>query len=415
MIANERAVSIQRDGLFLFRKHFIDVFAAEEVAKREIKEGKLKLLHLSDLHLGIQLLGQPLLERQRHFCDFLIQTIEDYKIDGVMICGDVFDRSVSNAETIGVYDDLMTRICIEHRTPVYLIAGNHDGAERLSSCNELLERAGLHIRGRLDRPIRPVIWQERETKTELYMLPFFNTEEVRFLYPEAKINNFDDAVGVVLDDLRSRMEPGCVRILMAHLFVRGGVTAESDRAAMIGGVAEVDLSRFKGFDYVALGHLHKPQQFENVCYAGSPLPYSFSEAGQEKSFSIFDTQTRKIVRIPIEADYRLKVLRGELGLILAEAQKNPDLDSFIKIEITDRPVSQSVYDAFRECYPRMLMLTSSFREQGESEISYRDIEKLSPVEMLEEYMETVLGRMPTEQEKSWFLQAMQVADREENQ
>ena len=263
-------------------------------------------------------MGKSLLEHQRFLIDELSRVVSQQEVSAVLLSGDIFDRSVVAAEVIELYNELMTALCMKLGVKVFLIAGNHDGAERLASCSALLEKAGLFVAGRLKDGVRHVRLEQAGEAVNFYLLPYFNADEVRSLTGQ-EAADMDAALRLALEKLAPQPVPGERNILLAHLFVRGGVTAESDRSAVIGGAAVVGADSFAGFDYVALGHLHKPQCVaENARYSGTPLPYSFSEAGQQKRFFAAGYGGYVCAGNPVQPPY---VLREEKGTLAALKKK----------------------------------------------------------------------------------------------
>ncbi|MEA5003325.1 MAG: exonuclease SbcCD subunit D, partial [Christensenella sp.] len=233
----------------------------------------MRFLHTSDWHLGFALNNMPMIAEQKHFTEQILAIARSEQVDAVIVAGDVFDHAVSNPDAIGIYNDTMTKLCIESRISVVICAGNHDGAARLSSCADLLSKAGLHIAGSVKNGIPSILIGD----TMIHILPFFSIEEARYLYPDEEIKNYDMAMRTLLKYLPVYEGRN---ILAAHCFVSSAEVSESDRSAMVGGANMVSADAFAGFDYVALGHLHKPQDIGgNIRYSGSPMKLSFSEAG----------------------------------------------------------------------------------------------------------------------------------------
>lgn len=197
-------------------------------------------LHTSDWHLGATGGERELLEDQRFFIDEICRVVRERRVDAVLLAGDVYDRAVASASAIGLYDDAMDRLCRELGVPVLVIAGNHDGPERLASCGSLLDRAGLHVLGAAQREPKVVSFPE----AEVFLLPWITEEKVKSLYPEEreKIQSLPDAYRVALDRMRERFTPGKKHIVLAHAFITDAETSTSDRAAVIGTAAQVPAS-----------------------------------------------------------------------------------------------------------------------------------------------------------------------------
>lgn len=356
----------------------------------------MRILHTSDWHLGIQLHGVSLLEEQRNAALFLAETVGKEKIEAVVIAGDIFDHAVPPPDAVRLYSHMMRTLCIDLRVPVLLCAGNHDGAARLSVCAPLLRDAGLFVAGSLSDGVEPVVLGD----TAFFLLPYFNAEEARYLYPDREIRGAADAMAVVCEDLRAQRAAGKCNILVAHCFAAGGETGESDRAAVLGSAGRVPLAAFAGFDYVALGHLHRAQQL--ACgdtilrYSGTPYPYSFGEAGQEKSFTLLDTQTMELSTIPVPPSRPLRILRGEQAALLENAPWDKAREDYLKIELTDSPPHLWLMAAFREYYPNLLEF-QGLRQSGEGQgITVQELEELRPLDLVTKFCEEVGGYTPDE-------------------
>ena len=363
----------------------------------------MRILHTSDWHLGIALHGVPLLEDQREMVARLIETVRAEKIDAVVAAGDLFDHAVARPETIGLYNDAMVALCRDCRVPVLVIAGNHDGAARLASCSVLLREAGLYVSGRLTDPVEPVVIGS----AAFFLLPYFNTEEARYLYPPEQIRGYSDAMAAVTKRMRDRFLPGRCNILAAHCFACGAEVSESDRAAAVGGASQVDPSVFEGFDYVALGHLHRAQQFGAARYSGSPLAYSFSEAGQEKSFTIFDTDDGSVREIPVAPRRMLRVLSGEFDRVYEAAQLDERREDYLKIELTDCYAGLEKLELFREIYPNLLLLTgrAAQMEENAGSLTVEELSHMGPRELVTRFCTEVAGEAPDEEQLAWFDEA----------
>ncbi|WP_066648546.1 exonuclease SbcCD subunit D [Christensenella timonensis] len=364
----------------------------------------MRFLHTSDWHLGFSLSNMPMIEEQKHFAGQILDIARRKKVDAVVIAGDMFDHAVSNPDAIGVYNDTMTRLCMKSGVPVIICAGNHDGAARLSSCADLLGKAGLHIAGSIKNGI-PSITLEDAT---IHILPFFSIEEARYLYPDEEIRNYDMAMRAII----KRLPLGKGRnILAAHCFVSSAEVSESDRSAMVGGANMVGADAFGVFDYVALGHLHKPQDIgENIRYCGSPMKLSFSEAEQEKSVTIVDTSdmSRELVSLSMVND--LRVLKGSYREILERAGRDGKSSDYIKIELADEYAHMELRNTLSEYYPNLLSLAGKEFEGGkESDLSVEQVASLSPLEiMMKFYEEYSGGQQPSEKQVEWFLKALSV-------
>ena len=314
----------------------------------------MKLLHTSDWHLGALDGDRSLLVDQKFFIDGICDIATERSVDAVIIAGDVYDRSVSSAEAIKLYDYAMTRLCNELKKQVIIVAGNHDSAERLSSCHELLSAAGLHISGSLEREISKV----SIGNADIYSLPWITEEKVKSVFPEHKedIASLEDAYNVVTTHIKGGFVKGKKNIIVSHAFITDSETSTSDRAAVIGFATQVSASVFDGFDYVALGHIHKPQNVSgNVRYSGTPMPYSFGkEETQEKSITVIDTDDMSMEIAPLTLLHVRKTLSGTLDELLEFDCDEETRKGYLRLQVTDQYVGIETLSELRRIYPNLL-------------------------------------------------------------
>lgn len=314
----------------------------------------MKILHTSDWHLGASFRGNSFAEDQVFFINEIKDIIVKENIDAMIIAGDVFDRSIASEEAIKIYDEAMSSICGDMDIPVLILAGNHDGASRLSSCNRLLKKSGLFIAGSLQK--EPFVWEK--DNVSVYLLPWISTEKVRAVFPEKaeKINNLEDAYKCVCDSVKANFKPGNKNILAAHSFISNADLSESDRAAIVGSAACVSVGVFEGFDYVALGHIHKPQDItDKVRYSGTPWVMSFGkEEKQIKSVTVFDTETCTKTEIPIKSLRKRITLHDTWEEIVSGKYTAEERDAYIRAEITDRVLTIDIMSKLSELFPNFL-------------------------------------------------------------
>lgn len=324
-------------------------------------------LHTSDWHLGATEGERELREDQYFFIDEICRIIEERQVDAVLLAGDVYDRSVGSASAIRLYNYAMERICRDLKKTVLTIAGNHDSADRLSSCGSLLEKAGLYISGAAEREARVVTFDD----AEVFLLPWVTEEKVRSLYPEERINDLTGAYQVLTDHMRERFSPDKKHIVVSHAFITNAETSTSDRAAEIGFATQVSASVFDGFDYVALGHIHKPQNVNgHIRYSGTPMPYSFGkEESQEKSVTLLDTETMTQEIVPLPLLHQRRTLTGTYEELL-----NPDCPEevrtgYVRLNVTDTALGLELLSRLRQVYPHPLVVSGKAYEGDGTSIS----------------------------------------------
>lgn len=336
----------------------------------------MRLLHLSDLHLGKRLKEFSLLEDQ----DCILHRIRDIavhrQVDGMIIAGDVYDRQVPPAAAVSLFDRFLTEVT-GAGIAVYIIAGNHDSPERLSFGSRLMEGQGVHIAPVFQGKISPVRVEDEYGAVNLYLLPFVKPAHVRNYYPDREIADYTDAVRTVVGDME--IDEGERNILVAHQFAAGGSRCESEEIS-VGGLDQVDISCMKRFDYVALGHLHGPQRLpgaDNIRYSGSPLKYSFSEISHKKSVVLLELAEKgelSISQIPLLPEHDLLMVEGPYEqLVSLDYYKGLDRQSYVHATLTDEEEVAEAFLRLRAVYPRICSLsyrnrrTVSAAEQEETQ------------------------------------------------
>lgn len=367
----------------------------------------VKILHISDLHLGISLNEQSLHDDQAKMVEILVKIAVDNEVDTVIIAGDIFDRAISPPKALTLYDELVTQLIVVNKIPTIICAGNHDAPERLSLYKKMLSESDLFIEGKLQRDVRAINLND----CSFYLLPHFNLDTVISLFPEEEFESFSQAYKFVCDKIRSEMDKKQVNIIVAHCYVQGGILSESDRSAKLGGSQIVPAEVFDEFDYVALGHLHAPHNITpRIRYCGTPLKYSFGEKNSNKSATIFNSETKEIITVPILAERDLRELQGSYVELLSIAEKDKKRDDYIKIVMTDRFPTGDIYAIFKDIYPNLLRFEgmTSKSELTTSTLTANEIVKLTPQELLKDYYsnktETELGIF----ELDWFEKALKI-------
>ena len=371
----------------------------------------MRILHTSDWHLGMSVGTGTLAGDQRFFLEQLYSIIEEEQADILLLAGDVYDSSVSNAEAISVYNEATTRICADMGKKMVVIAGNHDGAERLAACSELLKGAGLYVSGRLTREITPIL----AGNTAIYPLPFFNREEVIALFPEksTEITSQEKAMKVVCDHIREEMDPSRFNIVVAHALIVSAELSESDRSARVGQASAVSKDVFEGFDYVALGHIHKPQMIdEHICYSGSPVKYSFgNEEGQQKGVVLIDTESSEIRTIPIQMLHDRKTVRGTYEEIIEREDLSED---YLRLYVSDRYAGLELLSVLQQKFPYLLELYGKALEEGDGQtaLTVGELQSLDEVDIMMRFCGENGGALPNEEQLSLFKEVLEWCEKE---
>ena len=378
----------------------------------------MKLLHTSDLHIGISLFGEDMLPFQERLGVILSECVISCDADCIVIAGDVYDSAVVTGEAVKCWDRLCSRLAGIKKenslltVPVIVISGNHDSAPRLSVCSELLEQCGLHIRGSFRDFERPIAVGD----TDIYCIPYFNLSEARELFSDSRISSYTDAFEEMTSRIRASWDPQRKHIIAAHCFVTGAGISESERASKgavisAGGAQMVSADVFREFDYAALGHLHRPQTIkcsaDDKCivrYSGTPMPYSFSEVGQAKSVTVYDTVSRCAEEIMLPELISLETVRGSYEEVMAAEVPEK---SYIRVILTDRTTAAGLYENLRERFPNMLRLECAAMRtaDGEEKENGEEITAMSAAELAERYMHEMFGQELTAEHLKWLDEA----------
>ncbi|MQA33301.1 exonuclease SbcCD subunit D [Modestobacter roseus] len=300
----------------------------------------MRLLHTSDWHIGRSLHGTDLLAEQEAVLGRLADVVRAEQVDAVVVAGDVYDRAVPSADATAVLDRALTRLRAAG-AQVVLTPGNHDSARRLGFASGLLAASGVHVRAVTPQLDEPVLLADAHGEVAVYGLPYLEPEVARHELGLPEARSHEAVLAAAMDRVRTDLflRPGARSVVLAHAFVGGGVASDSERDICVGGVDLVPASVFDGVDYVALGHLHRPQTLTpRIRYSGSPLAYSFGEAGQDKQAWLVDLDARGLAGVrpvPLPAPRQLTLLRGELAELLADPELAAVEEHFVSAQLTD--------------------------------------------------------------------------------
>ena len=369
----------------------------------------MKLIHLSDLHIGKRVNGFSMTEDQRHILREIIRIIADEKPDCIAIAGDVYDKPVPSAEAVEVFDDFLVRLAALD-IPVFIISGNHDSPERLSFGNRLMDSAGIYLSPVYNGDVEPVSIEDEHGPVDVFMLPFIKPVHVRKAFPDEaeSIVSYTDAVRAAVDHMPVDKERRS--ILITHQFVTGAQRCESEELS-VGGSDNVDASVFDDFDYVALGHIHGRQDMVDgrIRYCGSPLKYSFSEAGHHKSVTVAEIGSARNVdihEIPLMPLRDMTELKGTYDELTAMSfyKDTGWKNNYIHITLTDEEDVPEAVARLRVIYPYLMKLDYDNR-RTRSGVTITDTscsEKRSPLDIFADFYE-LQNDMPMSDEQSDFV------------
>lgn len=356
----------------------------------------MRILHLSDLHIGKSVLEQSMTYDQEYMLNQIVKKIQDEKIEIVLISGDIYDRSVPPSEAVTLLDDFLIKLIKDLRLKVFVISGNHDSKERLNFGSKIFEDYGLYICTSYDGNIKKVELEDDYGKINIYMLPYIKPIDVKHFLEGIEIASYNDAISQIMQ--KEDVDISKRNIILSHQFVTAGETqpekSESE-TLYLGGTENVDISNYDKFDYVALGHIHGPQKIgrDTARYAGTMLKYSFSEVNQKKALAVIDYKEKdnlNIKLIPLVPLRDMRVIKGPIEeLIKEENYINTNTDDYIRAIITNE---DPVYDAIgqiKRIYPNTLRLDiENFKISLnlESTISnIDDIKKRDELELFSEF------------------------------
>ena len=400
----------------------------------------MRFLHTADWHLGRIFYGQYLTDDQAYVLEHQFFTIlKEEKIDGILLAGDVFDRAVPPIEAIELWDSIITRLAMDYKVPLFVVSGNHDGAERLEVGRSMLGQSGIHIWGSPHHALQPFEFEGADGRVAICPMPFSEprrigdalglnsseskpvdpdmTDDTLFSYVDDKaqeavalnLHNYDQMYQAWSDYLYKQVPKQMRSIAISHAFVMGGEVGGSERTLSVGGSEQVSPHVFKNFHYTALGHLHGPQRMgaDHIRYSGSPLKYSFDEYGQKKSFTIIDMDTKgkvDISTIPVEAKRDVVILEGYFeDLLNNTALQKKHKDDYVQARLLDTMPIMDGMAKLRQVYHRCMTIELAGRiatpvvDMGDAVFK-----ELNERELFNQFAETVWKNPLTEREQQYI-------------
>lgn len=351
----------------------------------------MKFLHLSDLHIGKRVYEFSMLEDQRFILRQILEIAEREKPDGVILAGDIYDKAVPPAEAVQVMDGFLTALS-KMGIAVFMISGNHDSPERIAFGSEIMSGRGVHVSPVYDGKGRSVTMEDQYGPVTIWLLPFIKPAVVRHVFPDEEIQTYQDAVRTAVEHMA--VDPKARNVLAAHQFVTGASRCESEEI-FVGGIDNVDAALFDVFDYVALGHIHSPQSVgrEEVRYCGTPLKYSFSEAGQVKSVTVVELGEKGNVglrQIPLMPLRDMRKIKGTYMEVSARSfYEGTNTEDYVQITLTDEEDIPDGMQKLRAIYPNLMRLEYDNRRTRENReiTAFEEVQQKSELELFEEFYE----------------------------
>lgn len=351
----------------------------------------MKFLHLADLHIGKRVNEYSMLEDQRYIFEQLLKIVEQEEPDGILLAGDIYDKTIPSAEAVELFDTLLVELA-KRRIHTFVISGNHDSPERIAFGGRLMEKSGIYMSPVYDGHLTPVILEDAYGPIHIWMLPFVKPAHVKRYYPEAEISSYTDAVRVALEQIGLNSDER--NILITHQFVVGAERTESEEIS-VGGTDGVDVALFDAFDYTALGHIHRPQncRSEKVRYAGTPLKYSFSETKDCKSITVVELQEKgslQVRTIPLHPLRDMVELRGTYQELMSLAfyQNTNYQEAYTHITLTDEEDIPDAVGKLRTVYHNLMKMDyDNLRTRSQAAIEGNQRQELSPYEIFAQFYE----------------------------
>ena len=370
----------------------------------------MRFLHLADLHIGKRVNGFSMIEDQKFVFEQVYNVIENEKIDGIIMAGDIYDKPVPSAEAVKLFDEMLTRL-VSINLPIFVISGNHDSAERIGFGSDILSAAKVYMSRVYNGNLQKIELEDDYGKINVYLLPFIKPATVKNIYKEAEIKDYDDALEYVLS--QEKIDETKRNVIVSHQFVTGAMRSESEEVS-VGGLDNVSVENYEAFDYVALGHIHRAQQMgrESARYAGTLLKYSFSEEKHNKSMTIVDLKEKgniEIKEIPVKPLHDLKTIKGKFSKITSEEfYKELKKEDYYRAVLTDEDDILNAIGKLKSIYPNLMSMEyDNTRTRSYSVVDNVETgETKSPLDYFEEFFEKQNGRKMSEKQRNYLLEIL---------
>ncbi len=371
----------------------------------------MKFLHISDLHLGKRVNEFSMIEDQKYILKEILTIVNDQKPDGVLIAGDVYDRSIPTEDAMKLWDDFLVSLATK-KIPVFAISGNHDSAIRFSDHGALVDATGIHLSPVYDGDAKSFQLEDKDGVVNIYMLPFVKPTIVKNIFPKEEIADYTDACRVAIKHMNVKKNER--NILIAHQFVTGAERCESEEI-VVGGLDNVSAGIFDDFDYVALGHIHGKQSIkrDTIRYCGTPLKYSFSEKDHVKSVTVVEIGKKgkvKIDEIPLVPKHDLREIKGTYVELTAKKNyEDTDTEDYIHAVLTDENDIVDAIGKLRVIYPNLMKLSyDNKRTKQQQMISGVDgVETKTPIELFEEFYEKQNNDQMSDEQREFSLKCIE--------
>ncbi len=362
----------------------------------------MKIFHLSDLHIGKMVHEYNMLEDQEYVLEQVLNLVDEYKPEVVIIAGDVYDKSIPSAEAVKAFDKFLTRLS-NKKVAIFIVSGNHDSSERLNFASSLLTSNNVYLKGTFNEHIMKKTLTDEHGNVNFFLLPFIKPIDVREFYKEDKIESYHDAVKKVIE--ATEINTAERNIIVAHQFITGAIQSESE--INVGALDNVDYTVFDDYDYVALGHLHRPQRVgrDTVRYCGTPVAYSFSEAKDVKSVTMITFGADKVPELtflPLKPLHEMLDLKGTMEEIMKHART----EAYTRITLTDDDVIIDAIAKLKNIFPNLMTIRFKDRNTNASSgvQSAEIIAKKSELDLFCDFYEDQMGSKMNEDDIDYITQ-----------
>lgn len=367
----------------------------------------MKFIHLSDLHIGKRVNEFSMYEDQEYILAEIIKIIDSEKPDAVLIAGDVYDKSIPPSDAVKMFDSFLYMLS-KRNLQVFVISGNHDSPERLSFGSRLIEKSGVHLSPVYNGHVEPIKMEDEYGEVNIYMLPFVKPANVRRFFDDREIVSYTDAVNAAISEMS--VNSNSRNVLITHQFVTGANRTESEEIS-VGGTDNVDVSVFDNFDYVALGHIHRPQNClsERVRYCGTPLKYSFSEANDKKSVTVVELKEKgslEVYTADLVPKHEMREIKGKYEEITAKSfyENTTYQTDYMHITLTDEEDIPDGVGKLRSIYRNLMKLDyDNKRTRSNAHITgAENVEEKSPIELFSDFYELQNNQPMSDEQREYI-------------
>ena len=368
----------------------------------------MKFAHISDLHLGKRIHQFSMIEEQKYILEKIEKIVKEEKVDGILIAGDVYDKIYPSAEAVALFDSFLVHLAKEE-VQVFVISGNHDSPERIAFLGELTKKAGVYLSQVYDGQVEEIEIEDEFGKVCIHLLPFIKPVHVRHFFEEETIQNYTDAMSVIVKNMNLNIEDR--NVLVAHQFVTGARRSDSEEIS-VGGLDNVEAAVFDDFDYVALGHIHRAQNMGSgkVRYSGTPLKYSFSEWQDEKTVTIVELKEKgnvEIKEISLTPQHDMVKIRGLFMEVMNPLNfQGLDVNSYLHITLLDEMDVPEAFHRLAAVYPNLMQMEyDNLRTRERREVQIRkEVAKISPQDIFAGLYETMNNQPLSEVQREYLLE-----------